>query len=275
MPLQRCKRGSQRGWKFGASGKCFFGPRALAKARAQERAIRASGWTENYSPDQPRVPAGSPEGGEWTGGTPGGGGGASSGVGVGDGGNTIGGARYSRLEGDEHIEKTLGGAEWTDSDKKTIRQYVGTSQSYKINNALRYKGSGTPTQYKKAEEIASVLDKHRFPADVQVARNIVLSTPEDRALVVGRFRDQIGKTFVDPAFVSTSANAKYAERWTGTSAAPSSITCDIRVPKGAKAAYISKGIDKKYQQWEVVIQRGSSFRVLSVKENHVTLELVP
>lgn len=47
MPLQRCKVKGKLGWKWGQSGKCYLGPGAIAKARKQEAAIRASGWTEN------------------------------------------------------------------------------------------------------------------------------------------------------------------------------------------------------------------------------------
>lgn len=47
MPIQRCKVKGKLGWKWGQSGKCYLGPGAIAKARRQEAAIRASGWTEN------------------------------------------------------------------------------------------------------------------------------------------------------------------------------------------------------------------------------------
>ena len=50
MPIQRCKHGGQFGYQFGESGKCYIGAGALAKARRQERAIRATGWTENKQP---------------------------------------------------------------------------------------------------------------------------------------------------------------------------------------------------------------------------------
>lgn len=47
MPIQQCKKSGKRGWRFGTSGTCYTGPGALTKARRQERAIRASGFTGN------------------------------------------------------------------------------------------------------------------------------------------------------------------------------------------------------------------------------------
>jgi len=48
MPIQRCKNTSGKlGYKFGQSGKCYTGYGALAKAKAQEAAILATGWTAN------------------------------------------------------------------------------------------------------------------------------------------------------------------------------------------------------------------------------------
>lgn len=47
MPIQQCQIDGKQGWRFGASGKCYTGPSGKARARRQERAIRASGFTEN------------------------------------------------------------------------------------------------------------------------------------------------------------------------------------------------------------------------------------
>jgi len=47
MPIQRCKSNGRLGWKWGKSGRCYVGSGGRAKARRQERAIRASGWVGN------------------------------------------------------------------------------------------------------------------------------------------------------------------------------------------------------------------------------------
>lgn len=52
MPLTKVKKKGQIGWKWGESGKAYFGPGAKAKARKQMRAILATGWTENAAPSQ-------------------------------------------------------------------------------------------------------------------------------------------------------------------------------------------------------------------------------
>ena len=54
MPLMKIKRKGRIGWRFGKNGKIYIGVGAKAKARLQERAVRASGWTENWNPSQPR-----------------------------------------------------------------------------------------------------------------------------------------------------------------------------------------------------------------------------
>ena len=50
MPVHSCQEDGKRGWKWGGSGKCYTytdeegSKRAHAKAEAQGRAVRASGW---------------------------------------------------------------------------------------------------------------------------------------------------------------------------------------------------------------------------------------
>ena len=42
MPVQRCQVGGKKGWKWGASGKCYVGTSAKSKAATQGRAIKAN-----------------------------------------------------------------------------------------------------------------------------------------------------------------------------------------------------------------------------------------
>lgn len=44
MPVKRCSSGGRTGWKWGDSGKCYTGTDAKRRARAQGRAVRASGY---------------------------------------------------------------------------------------------------------------------------------------------------------------------------------------------------------------------------------------
>jgi len=41
MPLQRCGK-NKRGWKYGKTGKCYYGKNSKEKAKKQGRAIALS-----------------------------------------------------------------------------------------------------------------------------------------------------------------------------------------------------------------------------------------
>ena len=41
-----CTKNGVKGWKYGASGKCYTGKGGKAKARAQARAMHAAGYKE-------------------------------------------------------------------------------------------------------------------------------------------------------------------------------------------------------------------------------------
>lgn len=41
MPVIRCQKNGERGWKWGESGTCYVGPGAREKAAKQGRAIEA------------------------------------------------------------------------------------------------------------------------------------------------------------------------------------------------------------------------------------------
>ena len=52
MPLQRCTKNGQRGWKWGKSGTCYIGRNAKEKAIAQALAIGGGEFPEdNYKKD--------------------------------------------------------------------------------------------------------------------------------------------------------------------------------------------------------------------------------
>lgn len=46
MPLKRCSRDGQEGWKWGDKGYCYIGKNAKKLALRQARAIKAN--TKNY-----------------------------------------------------------------------------------------------------------------------------------------------------------------------------------------------------------------------------------
>lgn len=153
---------------------------------------------------------------------------------------------------------------------RAVKAYAGTSDSFRINDHLR-KGGSDPDLQAKADALASVIDKARMPRAVETYRSINPKTPEEKAAILARFRENVGKVFTDPAFTSTTANKKYADDW-AKKFKSDPIRMTVHVPEGAKAAYIPKEITGR-QEWEVLVQRGSKFRVKSVEGSNVVVEL--
>jgi hypothetical protein len=56
MPVQRCKRSGQDGWRWGNSGFCYLGPDAKGKAMVQGAAIEASKARASAPPPSPDAP---------------------------------------------------------------------------------------------------------------------------------------------------------------------------------------------------------------------------
>jgi hypothetical protein len=228
-----------------------------------------------YNPDQPRVPAGSSEGGQFG---SGGGGSSSEGDGASTGRDQ---SEFKPYKTGAAAEKDLASSadQWSDDDpddyfaNQAIKQYAGTSDSFRVNDCLRVNCSDKGLK-EKADNLAKTIDKTSFPKDVQATRAINPKSDEERQAILESFKAKVGKEFTDPAFVSTTANKKYADDWAkkmGGKTAP--IKCTVLVPKGAKAAYIPKSHVGK-QEWEVLIQRGSKFRVREASDDGVVLELL-
>jgi hypothetical protein len=154
---------------------------------------------------------------------------------------------------------------------KAVKAYAGTSDSFLINNCLR-SNCKEKSLKDKAKALAAVLDKTSFPKDITAHRAVNAKTPQEREAILSQFASNVGKTVVDNAFVSTTANKKYAATW-GKNSKVEPIQVEVLVPKGAKAAYLPKDVVGK-QEWEVLIQRGSKYKVSSVSGSKVTLEYV-
>jgi hypothetical protein len=173
-------------------------------------------------------------------------------------------------------EKELAGSadQWSEGtdyfDNRAVKAYAGTSNSFAINDCLRRK-CGDARFVTQADELATAIDKATFPKEIEAYRSINPKDANERAAILEQFSANVGKEFVDPAFVSTTANKKYAETWSkNAKAEPINVT--VVVPEGAKAAYLPKAVVGR-QEWEVLIQRGSKFKVKSVDGGNVTLEL--
>ena len=151
---------------------------------------------------------------------------------------------------------------------KAVKAYAGTSDSFRINDCLRQK-CGDKGLSSKAEELKKTIDKASFPESIESHRSINPKTREERDGILAFFEKNVGQSFVDSAFVSTTANKDYAKKWSkGSMVEP--ITVAVHVKKGSKAIYIPQDIGK---EWEVLIQSGSKFRVKSVSGGNVVMEL--
>lgn len=53
MPLKRCSKDGQTGWKWGNEGTCYVGPGAREKALEQARAILANQGDEKIKDEKP------------------------------------------------------------------------------------------------------------------------------------------------------------------------------------------------------------------------------
>lgn len=182
-----------------------------------------------------------------------------------------------RYRSGDHAEKDLAPSarQWAEDTSdyfanRAVKAYAGTSDSFRINEHLR-KGGDNPDLQAKADALAAVVDKARMPKSVEAYRTINPKTPEEKAQILQKFKDSVGKTYTDPAFTSTTANKAYSDEWAAKFKSDP-IKMTVHVPQGSKAAYIPKDVTGR-QEWEVLVQRGSKFKVKSVEGSNVVVEL--
>ena len=182
--------------------------------------------------------------------------------------------KLSAANAEKELSKSAN--QWSEGNdyfaNRAVKAYAGTSDSFLINNCLRT-NCGDKNWKDKAEALGKVLEKTSFPMDVQAHRAINPKDDVDRQKILEHFKSNQGQTFVDSAFVSTTANKKYADDWSKKMGKNEPIKVMVLVPQGAKAAYMPKDIVGR-QEWEVMIQKGSKFKVRSVEGNDVVLELL-
>lgn len=139
----------------------------------------------------------------------------------------------------------------------SVRNYTFLGYSV-INKHLR-KG-GDATELHKITDIDKVIEAApRVPQDMMVIRGIKSKELFDKLTP--------GVIFEDKAFVSTSADPK-AEIATDTG-----MILEIKVPKGSKGIYVEKISDHAYER-ELLLHRGSKFKVISAGSRRTVLELI-
>jgi len=132
-----------------------------------------------------------------------------------------------------------------------------------INTYLRT-GKGFSAAVKEAVYgIDSVLAKRSIPEDTLLYRA--------SGIPVSQFK--VGTTFVDKGYVSTSADKEVNRELKGETPGAHFI---ISVPKGTRATIFTSAGGPAYtdEEQEVLLPRGSSFKVTGIKGNEVSVTLV-
>lgn len=135
----------------------------------------------------------------------------------------------------------------TPEEKQAARSYSGSSFSMRANKNLR-SGRGLKDDDKvRAAALDSAIDKSTpLEKDTEVFRGL-------KALPEGW---KVGSVITDPGFMSTSVSRSVAQGNFG------SIILDLKAPKGAKAAFMSKTESPKFDnEKELLFPRGTKFRI--------------
>ncbi|MGH8357205.1 MAG: NUDIX domain-containing protein, partial [Pseudomonas sp.] len=143
----------------------------------------------------------------------------------------------SKVEANEYGLKVLA-PEWeaklTSVEKAAVPKYAGSIGYTRINKALR-DGAGNSATIKN---ITKALDKASIPDAIEVHRGLSLRKPEDIAQFFGGNPPQVGNTFTDRAFVSTSLSRQYAQRFAAEGGKAKVGMIHITLPTGSKAAFV-------------------------------------
>lgn len=235
----------------GDLGRVFFGvyqQAGDAAAGALKAALR--GAVKKYSPDQPRVPAGSPEGGEWTSGAGGIGGGASVG---GPGGETEGGGASAPQA---RLRRKL-----SDQQHVILQDYQQGGYG-PINEALREGGDGGQW----AADVRT-LDGAIARGVTTAPQTVYRGTTHEglhRLVAAGKADGLVGRELTMPTFVSTTSDRAVAASFGAHE--QHQVIYRISVPKGVRAlpVGIATASHINDEESELLLPRNSRFRVTGV-----------
>lgn len=171
-------------------------------------------------------------------------------------------------------DAAVGWSEWNDGlTKKERETLVRYSDEYytDINNHLRTGEKAKRGVAGNIKRLDSAIKKSELKEQT-VYRGVRLS-PELQEV----FTRSVGTVISDPAFVSTTRDGKQAEAFAGTGQwgggkKPAAVM-EIRVPKGARGAYIAPMSANSYEE-EVLLPRGSKFTIQSVTSSKGILRVV-
>ena len=148
--------------------------------------------------------------------------------------------------------------------KNAIVQY--TSSLYDMfNRSLREK-TALPAKYAQMIKAATEgLNRGEAPVAFSVSRGIKLPDEATAKSVFQELERNVGKSFTDPAFVSTTSDDE--------SSFGDTMKFVIHVPKGAKGLYV-ESISEGKDEHEFLIPPGSKFKVLGTGKNQYGIRTV-
>jgi len=231
---------------------------------------------KKYSPDQPRAPKGDDEGGQWI---------------EDDGGFTI---HDDGHEVDAKFDERTGGYKttkpgpayeaWaklgadslkeklTKEESKVALAYANWAGDYAMNDLLRglsHRVGPRGNVRERIDLMTSAINKSTLSESITAYRGV------DRSAWNFLRDKKVGSTFVDPGFVSVTLRSNLAAGYTRAEegARKMGALIAVRLPKGSKVLAVrNTGVPP---QTELVIQRGSKYKIVDAGGRKIVLELQP
>ena len=208
---------------------------------------------EHFNPEQARVPAGSPEGGQFA---PEGGEGREARI--------VSSSRLEDVMRRDELSKALEdgafGPQWSKKfDYQTLEAMAKyTDAGYRwINQQLRHgEGRLDPETAKDVDSLDRILNASSLPDDLVVYRGF------RNDAISNSLKTLPGTIVSDKGYISTTLDVGLAAAY-----AKGELVAEIHLPKGYKAAYVDR-ISASYGEREVLLPRGSRFKVVSVSPAH-------
>lgn len=209
-----------------------------------------------YSPDQPRAPKGTPEGGQWT-----------DGPGTGDrfdpDKSDYAMIRPEVKETATDLDRNFEGEPLSDEEKRQTAYWTTYGDADSVNGDIR-RGQPSEKTAKMMQHIDAAIAKERTTADLTVYRAMAGTTRYDTKPGNMETVDDglpIGSIITDPGFVSTTADYDSATVFAKLARDP--VIMKIRIPKGSNALHLHPGRTAHPREHEILLPRGSRFRVIS------------
>lgn len=215
-----------------------------------------------YEPNQPRVPAGSPQGGQWT---------------DGGGAGALGDAQSARDWANSSFQP------WQDSLTEVEQEIIGGyiyGAAFPINDFLRsasYEtddlddaemGGDGESGVRSMREQAEILNGAMKKPGAVLDRDVVVYRGIADVQISDSWSDiRVGKRFSDKGFVSTSLNPEVAKKFAENSeSVERAVVAKILLKKGQRAAWIEPFNTTYSPCDELLLPPGTRFRVVGKEE---------